>query len=169
MNSGRPKEIPLTRGFIALVDEEDYGRVVARGKWCAKQDERAVYAQRGLKRDGKNTSELMHRFIAGVSDPKTLVDHRDGNGLNNQKYNLRICTKGQNRRNSKKRAAAMSSYKGVHRNGKKWQARIFLNGKNVALGTFATEKEAARAYDRAAQEHYQEFSKPNFALPSEAA
>ena len=100
------KTIELTQGYIALVDDADFDRVSAH-KWYANVDRRRgkVYAYR--KTHGphdKRKSIYLHRVLLGVSDPKVRVDHDDGNGLNNQRYNLRPCTNGQNNMNQQKRS-----------------------------------------------------------------
>lgn len=114
---------------------------------------------------------LMHRFIMGVTDSR-FVDHRDHNPLNNQRSNLRICTPAENCRNSRKRSAARASsrFKGVcwHKGRSRWRASIVVNYKNITIGQFADELEAARAYDRAAREHFGEFACLNFPEVSNA-
>jgi len=101
----------------------------------------------------------MHREI--INPPTDmLVDHIDGNGLNNQKSNLRICNKsqnGMNRRNNEGR-----QFKGVYPVGKKFVARIYIDGENKYIGNYETQAEAARAYDRAAIDLFGRFAKTNF-------
>jgi hypothetical protein len=99
------KEIPLTQGYVALVDDEDYGRV-SLYKWYAHKDPSSdpnrplIYAQRSSRRpDGKRFTLLMHRFILGDSGPD--IDHWDRNGLNNQRGNLRACNQSQNNANGR--------------------------------------------------------------------
>jgi hypothetical protein len=161
------KTIELTQGYIALVDDADFDRVSAQ-KWCANVDRRRgkVYAYR--KTHGphdKRKSIYLHRVLLGVSDPKVRVDHDDGNGLNNQRYNLRPCTNGQNNMNQQKRSDGVSSrYKGVcwHKRDKKIYAAIKLDGKSKFLGSFASERDAAKSYDAAAREHFGDFAVCNF-------
>src|SRR5258706_1121991 len=120
--------IQLTQGFVDLVDDADYERVSAQ-KWYANVQPRGVYAART---DNRRTVYL-HRFICGVSDPKVKVDHRNRNGLDNQRENLRDCSNGQNTMNQKKRRDGVSSkYKGVcwHKRDRKFQADIKLNGRS---------------------------------------
>jgi hypothetical protein len=107
----------------------------------------------------------MHRFILGATDRKVKVDHKDRDGLNNQRYNLRPSTNGQNNMNSSKRSDGNSSkYKGVcwHKRYGKFQAGIKLNGRSKYLGMFTDELQAALAYDAAAREHFGEFALCNF-------
>ena len=100
-----------------------------------------------------------------MNAPKGMVvDHIDGNGLNNRKSNLRICTKAQNVHNSRPRTNTSSKYKGVFWNkaNKKWSATIHKGDKWTYIGGFDDEKEAARAYDRKAAEFFGEFAYLNF-------
>ena len=106
----------------------------------------------------------MHRFILGAVAGET-VDHRDGNGLMNIRSNIRICSQGENLRNSRSFRGA-SQYKGVSWNirKKKWEARIRDGQVHRGLGNYSNESEAARAYDRAALRLYGEFACLNFAM-----
>lgn len=112
----------------------------------------------------------MHREILGLMPEDPDVDHRDGEGLNNRRSNLRLVTNSQNNMNSQCRWGALSKYKGVswHKRREKWQGRIKLNGKEIYLGYFDNEKKAARAYDEAAKKHFGEFARLNFSEPMEA-
>ena len=103
----------------------------------------------------------LHRLLLGSA---VLVDHRDGNGLNNQRSNLRPATHAQNLQNTRKRAGTTSRFKGVCWNKKKqaWVAFIKHEGKKKYLGCFSSEEVAARAYDFAASETFGEFACLNF-------
>ncbi len=108
----------------------------------------------------------MHRFILGLCDGQRC-DHKDNNGLNNQRSNLRIATAGQNQHNSgcrKYKGMRSSRFKGVHwaKNARKWLAQITANRKHYHLGLFENEEDAARAYDRKALELHGDFAKTNF-------
>jgi hypothetical protein len=152
------KEIPLTKGYVALVDDKDYERVT-RFTWHAGIDHRAVYGQRYVA----GTTIQLHRFILGITDPKTQIDHEDHNGLNCQKHNLRVCSNGQNQANRRKQESS-SQFKGVcwETSKAKWRAQMQVNHKNHFLGYFSAEEAAAHAYDTAAREHFGEFAHTNF-------
>ena len=104
----------------------------------------------------------MHRVILKAKKGQ-YVDHRDRDGLNNQRYNIRICTNTQNLQNSKKQKGTTSKYKGVYlfSKNKKWVSSITVNGKAYYLGCFKIEKEAAIAYNKAAKKHFKEFARLN--------
>jgi hypothetical protein len=91
------------------------------------------------------------------------IDHKDGDGLNNQRYNLRVTTHTQNMKNQRLRSNNTSGYKGVtwHKGAGKWYAQIQVDGKRTYLGLFTILEDAARAYDTAALEHYGEFARLN--------
>lgn len=146
------KEIDLNGKAIALIDDDDFARV-SRLNWC-------VLKKRGVIKYARNNNGLMHRFILNVSDG-IFVDHKDGNGLNNQKGNLRIATQGQNARNAIKRTVRTSRFKGVRKIEYGWQARITFEKKCYAIGFFKTEEEAALAYNDKAKKLHGEFAKLN--------
>lgn len=171
MDSGKTKEIPLTQGYVALVNVEDYERVMAVGPWHADVDRypdgsvRNVYAVRSFRKaDDAYPQQPMHRFVLGVSNQKILVDHRDHNGLNNRKKNLRLSSCQQNGANRRMNRCAKSKHKGLtwEKDRKRWRARITVNGKQKRLGSFKDERSAALAYDSAAREFFEEFAWTNF-------
>lgn len=152
--------IELTRGYSAIVDDADYD-AVARRRWHALVGKHTVYAATNTKRpEGGYRSVRLHTFLTGWP----LVDHIDGNGLNNQRGNLRAATATENNRNARKHAAAYSQYKGVSwckREGR-WFAQIQHQRKHRHLGYHPTEVDAARAYDAAARELFGPFARLNF-------
>ncbi len=157
------KYIPLTKGLFALVDDEDY-EWLSQIKWQAHKDyntKDTYYAYR--KHPEKNSTQAMHRIILGISDPTVLIDHRNGNTLDNQKHNLRICSHRENMRNQKRNTLNTSGFKGVgyRKDSGLWRARIGFNGKRINLGSFKTAEEAAQAYNKKAIELHEEFRRPN--------
>ena len=156
------RTIPLSGGFVALVDEEDYGRL-SQHKWFAQRGKRTTYAARDQHAPARRRM-YMHREILGLPDGRTMnADHKNGNGLDNRRENLRVGTQSQNLAN---RAGwgKTSRYKGVTWNKKRgvWVASVCVNYKHHFLGHFSLEEEAARAYDVAALQHRGEFARLNF-------
>lgn len=153
---------------VCLVDDEDY-EYLNKFKWGVVKRKNTFYASRTqhYKDGSRKKMMLIHRLILGLSDPKIFVDHVDHNGLNNQKSNLRICTNQENQRNTslnnKKTLNSSSKYKGVswYKRDNKWRANICV-GKDVYLGSFINETDAAKAYDRAALKYFGEFACLNF-------
>lgn len=161
--------IELTKGKCAQVDDTDFDGL-SPWSWCAKKSPYTYYGARGAIINGKSIEIKMHRQIMGLSpgDGK-VVDHIDGNGLNNQRINLRVCSRGQNTMNARKRKNGTSKFKGVSyqaagRGKKRWVSQIHLNRKHFHLGRYLTEPEAAKAYDKKAIELYGEFAVLNFKL-----
>ena len=157
-------KVPLSgekgEGLFALVDAGDYEKVFGIS-WSAVINDGKIYATGWPEGLGK--SVRMHRLI--MDFPETLTDHKNGNGLDNRRQNLRRATNKENGRNrlptQRQRAA---KYKGVTLNKPTglWVATVRCDGKNLALGCFDSQEEAARAYDSAALFLYGEFAKPNF-------
>jgi len=152
------REIPLTQGFVALVDDEDYERVMAAGKWQASVDDQRVYARH--KVGGRQVR--LHAFLTGWP----LTDHINGDGLDNRRSNLREATSAQNACNRRLSSYNTSGFKGVSwkADGDRWVARIKVHGTATHLGSFSTPQEAARAYDAAAIEMHGEFARLNFPI-----
>jgi len=161
------KEIKLTKGQSALVDDEDYEEL-SKHNWYAHVSRHSVYACRhvGDKVNGKGHLVRMHRQIMG--DPvEFVIDHINHNGLDNRKENLRICTLSQNSQNCIKTKPTKYLYKGIRFRGKKavarpYSAQLTCGNKNYYLGIYATIIEAARAYDAKAIELFGEFACLNF-------
>lgn len=158
------KTISLTQGFVALVDDADYERVSAF-KWSASKTKSNVYGVRKIRTpEGRTTSQLLHRFVMGVTDPEIDVDHGDHDGLNCQRSNLRKCVGGENDGNRTKTHGS-SQYKGVSwsKDKGKWRACITIE-KTVHLGYFTDETQAALTYDAAARIRFGVMANCNFPL-----
>lgn len=168
-NDSTPRtiEIQLTKGYVAIVDEQDAD--LASFHWYTQVSKRSVgYAARRLSASEGAKITLMHRAIMQrVVDRPLLkhehVDHIDGDGLNNCRSNLRLATRLQNMRNSKTHIDKKSPYKGTSyfKPVDLWRSYINFGGKQHSLGYFLTEEEAAIAYNFAAIEHFGEFAKIN--------
>lgn len=154
------KKIKLTKGQQALVDDNDF-EYLNQYHWHAapNRTKTGFYAVRNsVSQSGTRLKIRMHREIMTVYDPKLEVDHVDGQGLNNQKHNLRVCSHSNNIKNQRKRKGS-SKYRGVKRHGDKyWRADIMCNYKRYFLGLFTTQEQAARAYRLAAKRLYGEFA-----------
>lgn len=151
--------IPLTMGYEAVVDAED-AALLSQYNWRAYVRKWAVYAVREEPiGNGKYRSVRMHRQIMG--SPEGLeVDHKDHDGLNNRRSNLRACTVGQNRRNQRISSANTVGLKGVvwNKAKKKYQAGIKVNGKRINLGSFDDKNIAHKAYCEASAKYHGEYS-----------
>lgn len=149
------REIVLTQGKVALVDDEDY-EFLNQFKWLYHNK---GYADRNLPRvNSKQKRQSMHRLINNTPEGFE-TDHIDGNKLNNQRSNLRMATPSQNQWNTNKRINNTSGFKGVswHKGTKKWQAKINFKGKRKYLGLFDTPEAASQAYESKAKELFAEF------------
>jgi len=144
---------------FAIVDDEDYPSISAH-KWSAEKRYAGYYAIRCVSENGKRTMIRMHQQIMGATG--VHIDHKDGNGLNNRRSNLRLCTRTENQRNQKS-ACGTSKYKGVswYAPTGKWVAGIRFAGKRKYLGYFSDERDAAIAYNKAASELFGEFASLN--------
>ncbi|MCK5611537.1 HNH endonuclease [Candidatus Pacearchaeota archaeon] len=147
---------------FALVDDEDYDWLM-QWKWHAAKSNKAHNTFYAVW-ESKDGAVSMHRRILGKAVKGLKSDHRDRNGLNNQRYNLRICTHAENMRNRRIQCNNKSGYKGVswNRREKKWLAQIKFNGKTIYLGRYFCLIKAAEAYDAAAEKYYGEFARLNF-------
>lgn len=158
----KTKEIPLNKEFLTIVDDADYEWLNQWHWWWRPKQ----YVVRNeyigiINGNPKNRRIIMHRLITDA--PYGMeVDHVDGNPLNNTRNNLRIVTKQQNQWNQKIRKFS-SQYKGVHwcNTNKKWCSAIRHDGKKLGLGHYASETEAALAYNKAAKKYFGEFARLN--------
>lgn len=154
-------EIPLSQGKVAIIDDEDFD-LVSGYNWCANKRGRSWYAITSIYSDGRRQGSLhMHRLILGLMDSRIHTDHIDGNGLNNQRSNLRPCTHSENMRNRRMGVNNKSGYKGVFwdKNTENWRAQIRINGTKKDLGRFASPEAAYAAYCKASRELHGEFSR----------
>lgn len=170
------KKIVLKDGKKALVDDEDFEKL-NKYSWRSYYDGWNWYARRSTTVNKKCITILMHRDILGIINRNVYVDHKDRNGLNNQKCNLRPSSPSENKKNVKGRGTSKflgvslktTKYNYKTKSGeerlsiyKRWEARIQHNKKQISIGFFNTETEAALAYDIKAKELHGEFSNPNF-------
>jgi hypothetical protein len=155
------KEIMLSRGMVAMVDDCDFEEL-SKHKWSIHCVRGTFYAKRATRTPEEKTI-LMHREIMGFPIGEE-IDHRDGNGLNNTRENLRVCSPKQNRANMKRHRDSLSPFKGITKATDKtrWTARIKIGDKHLSLGCFDTARDAARAYDIAAKRYHGEFARLNF-------
>ena len=152
------KKILLTQGKQALVDNDmfDY---LNQWKWYAHKDRYTYYAQRYER----HRTIIMHRVVLKAIKGQ-ISDHRNCDGLDNQRHNLRLVTRSQNGQNQRINIKGSSKYKGVswHKRDQIWRARIKLYGKFIHLGNYHNETIAAWAYDQMAKNLFGEFARVNF-------
>lgn len=150
----------LTQGKHAIINSDDWD-LIKTHKWFAYKNGNNFYAATQIP-IGKRKQRMlgMHRVIIGSHDKKYVVDHIDGNGLNNTRENLRLCKPQENSKNSSIRKTNKSGFKGVdfHKGSKKWRAQISSNGKKIHIGYFDTPINAHKAYCEFAKKHHQEFA-----------
>ena len=161
------RTIQLTQGYEAIIDDEDY-EAVSKHKWCAivKRGGHVYATTNMIWRSQNRRTVAMHQFII-APPPRTPVDHRDRDTLNNRRSNLRVCTSGQNAANSKLyKNKTGSRFKGVRRNPKTglWRSEIQAQNKVHWVGSFDCDVEAALAFDDAARHHHGEFASTNESL-----
>jgi hypothetical protein len=157
-------KIKLANGKTAIVSEEDL-EWLTQWKWRSGGN----YANRCKIENGQESTLGMHRAIVERMLGKPIpggyeVDHVNRNGLDNRRENLRLATKGQNAMNRGKVNKKTSSFKGVHwsESSRKWRAVIYINKKQIHLGLFVCEEEAARTYDAKARDLFGDFARLNF-------
>jgi len=161
------KLIPITKGLFVQVDDSDF-EWLSQWKWQASSGKTNIYAQRCVRgKNGKATIISMHRVILGLTDKNVWCDHKDGDGLNNQRENLRQCTRSENNRNHRSMVGLSSRFTGVYFNlkSKKWRANIGFSGGQKYLGSFVSEESAAAAYNFAAKNIFGEFARFNEVTP----
>lgn len=153
--------IPLTRGMVAIVDAADYA-LVAPYRWYAHKGKKTWYARADVGGRVDRRRIYMRRLLCEGQS----IDHRDGDGLNNCRANLRPATESQNQANRRKAAGTSSTFKGVtfDRNRGKWLAQIVLDGRRVHLGRTDDELLAAARYDIAAKAAFGEFATSNLGV-----
>jgi hypothetical protein len=172
------RRIPLTKGMYAIVDVRDY-EFLRKREWHVQPGINTYYAITTIFIKGKRKRVSMHRYLlksdfAKCDTQKTIqsnlrgklvVDHINGNGLDNRRANLRFCTYAQNNCNKRIKAKGASKYRGVlksRNSNKPWQAKIHINNKRIIIGLFKTQLEAALAYDSAARKYHGQFATLNF-------
>ena len=156
------KEIVLTKGKVALVDDDDFDEL-NKFKWCANESPTTKGLFYVLRNGGNKTHVFMHRIIMNVHKGE-YVDHINRDGCDNRKCNLRVCTHSQNIHNHKLFKNNTSGLHNVYwsKHAKKWRAYVRENKKKIMLGSFDTKDDAGRAYDKRAKELYGEFAVLNF-------
>jgi hypothetical protein len=159
------KQIITHGGKVITVDDEDYA-LVSQFRWYTKKrmrkNGRVVYY--AMTRVHGRQQETMHRMLLGLTDKSHLGDHRDGNGLNNCRSNIRVADRTTNQWNLIIESNKFG-FKGLSDSGKKekpYRAVITFRSKRIHLGHFHTVQEAARAYDAAAMQYFGEFANLNF-------
>ena len=162
------KEIQLTQGQVALVDDEDFERV-SQFKWSATFDRKYAnggrfIAKRNVLKLGIWSTATLHRFIMHAQKGQ-IIDHIDGNPLNNQRSNLRFSTRSQNGANNAKllQKHNTSGFRGVswHKLAKKWTVTLRVAGKTRYIGLYGDIVNAAKAYNQAAIKYHGEFATLN--------
>jgi len=150
-------KLAISKNLFTTIDEEDMARLTSCGllKWNAQKSGARFYVS---KNHGRNGKMYLHRFLMDAQ-PGQVLDHINGDSLDNRKSNLRFCSHRQNMANKVGRVDAL---KGVTRSGKNWAAQIQTNGVHVNIGVFSTQYDAARAYDFAAAMFFGEFAVFNF-------
>ena len=145
------KEIELSQGFVALVDDEMFEEL-NQYKWSAAKSHNMYYAVRsGPRINGKQKTYRMHHLVLGYPPKGLMADHKDRNGLHNFRSNLRFVTNRQNQHNQRK--VGTSEYPGIHwdKNSGKWKAQATINGIRRHLGLFISELAAFNAYRTAVE------------------
>lgn len=157
--------VPLTRGHIATVDLADLPVVAGRAWGSVVGKDGCVYAKTTVTTGlGERRIVLLHRVLCGVDDPAVEVDHRNGDGLENRRFNLRVCSRQQNSWNRGLESTNTTGFKGVSYRPEysKYEAKIRFHVRRYYLGMFDTAEEAAMAYDAAAEAAFGDYARLNF-------
>jgi hypothetical protein len=158
--------LPLSRGLFSLVDDDDLATAVAAGSWSAHDcgGGSKIYARRTVRDSSGQRTISLHTLLTGWP----MVDHVNGDGLDNRRSNLRPASPRQNNANLRLARNNTSGFKGVsfHKQTGRFRAALNTNGKCIHLGLFSTAEEAAHAYDVAAIQLWGEFARPNFPPPA---
>ncbi len=152
--------IPLTKGYEAIIDAADVP-LVDGINWRAKPHGKTIYATASSPKNGGGQRTIyLHRVIMLATEVDE-VDHRDGNGLNNRRLNMRAANHAQNCQNRSVRRDNLSGVKGCMFSKAKnaWIVRIVANGKRKTVGMFSTSEDAHRAYSAASEKYHGEFGR----------
>ena len=160
-----PMFIELRKGGTTEIDDSD-AELGLKYKWRNARDKRGPnrtsYASFTIVENGRQRILLLHRLILNAQSGE-VVDHIDGNGLNNKRSNLRLGTQSQNRANGRQWKQPKSGFRGVYTSGSKWMSLISDGSHKLRhLGQFQTKEDAAKAYDKAAFERWGDFARLNF-------
>lgn len=155
---GKRAHVPLTMGYEAIIDAADADRI-GKHSWTAMVKRGTVYVKRAYMRNGKSITVLLHREVMNVADD-VLIDHRNGNGLDNTRANLRPATTSQNMCNRPAPSNNTSGFKGVcfSKASKKWTAQFVFRGKTIYVGVYPTPEDAYAARRKADAKLYGEFA-----------
>lgn len=155
-------KVPLSRGKVALIDPEDAARVL-RHRWTASYGKAGWKAYFSHSINGKTHSVYLHQLVMGHRKG-LMIDHRNGNGLDCRKRNLRFCTNSQNSQNRRRKKNNQTGYKGIFliKETGMWVAEIVVNGVRHRLGRYRSSEEAAHVYDDAARRLHGDFAALNF-------
>ncbi len=168
LHHGPAMNIPLANNRGVAIVDDCFGEQVNALKWQARRDHGNWYAVRSVKINGKRKLQSLHRYVWELSgrDPVQQLDHKNGNGLDNQLANLRPATSAENNRNRGRQANNTSGFKGVSwsKQKRKWRSRIWVNGRGIHLGYFDDPFQASLARDHAAIEQHGEFARTDFGI-----
>jgi hypothetical protein len=151
-------------GYEVLVDDVHENLLVSGFAWSVSTKDNLHYLRRNTKSNGSGKSkEFLHRLILDCPEGM-MIDHINGNGLDNRTQNLRICTHSENMRNRRRHKNNKSGYKGVYqdcrRKRNQWRAQIKFEGKKISIGSYKTPEEAHKAYMVLAKKLHKEFARP---------